>query len=185
MRRAARGILTIGLIASLPACTTGLVGRQGSALAAGGLQSQAILTLTEVKVGDEVLFALPAFDNRTGDAVTIESVRVLKVPTGFEVLGYRTLKYTQTDGMMLDWDSRTSKDPSRPLATSERGVKGLVVPAKSVGERYALVHARVTARPAEALENVEVVYEQRGTTYHQEMVGTWRVTMVGEPHTAS
>ena len=181
-RTASRSLLVVGLSVSLASCSIGSEGRQGSALAALGLQSQSTIAVFEAKLGDEVLFALPAFNNQSADPITIESVRVLKVPAGFKVLGYRTLKYTQSDGMMLSWSSRTSKDEFPALALSERGVKGLVIPARSYGDRYALVQAKLTAHPAAALEDVEVVYRQRGTTYHQEMVARWVVRMVGEPH---
>jgi hypothetical protein len=182
VRWAGAALLVAVLVAAFPATGwLGLRDRRGSALAARGPQEQATIGLRDVRVGDQLLYALPAFDNRTSDALTIESVRVIHVPAGLEVLGYRSLTFAQTDGMMLAWHDRTSDMPFAPLALSLRGLRGLVVPARSVGKRYALVHVRVTTRPAGRLEDVEVVYRRRGAVYHQRMHGRWAVEMEGEP----
>ncbi|WP_028642748.1 hypothetical protein [Nocardioides sp. URHA0020] len=154
--------------------------RNGTAFADSGPQAAGVLGLRDVKIGDEVLFALPAFDNNTDKSLTVQSVHVNRVPAGFKILGYRTLSYAETDGMMLSWDSRTSGNPAA-ITMSERWTGELTVPPHSAGKRYALVHARITKAPLGSLTGVEIDYTQSDKTYRQHMSGEWQVEMMGTP----
>ena len=150
----------------------------GTALGESAIQSGAELGLTHVRVGDEVMFALPAFDNQSDRPLTVKSVRLVEVPDGFEVLDNRPQTYAETDGMMLTWSKRDSS-LGGILAETRTGVDGLVIPAGSVGERYALVRVRVTSPPGGTIEDVDVLYEQDGRTYQQTLDAQWGVEMEG------
>jgi hypothetical protein len=153
----------------------------GSALVEEGLVSYGVTGLHDGRVGDDLMFALPAFDNASKQPLRIRSVRVKQVAHGLRVVDYRTLTYDQTGGMMLAWNRRGApKDEAGFLSASRPGVFGLEVPATSIADRYAVVHVRIEAPTSGVTQGVEVVYEQDGRVYHQTMGGEWEVEMASD-----
>lgn len=62
-------------------------------------------------------------------------------------------------------------------AASSALESGLSVYAISDGDRYAIVHVRISSPPDGSMKDVEAICRQRGREYRQEFARKWLVAM--------
>lgn len=161
----------------LAAVLHGMLGRAND-LQEAGPQAVGRIWMTKVHRGDDILLALPLFENGSSDPLSIKSVRVLHVPRGIEVIDYRTLSIEQTDGVLLTWNRRTPVDGDPDwLSESRPGVPAIEVPPRSTGDDYVLVHIQVRAQPTDDMTGVEVVYRRNGHDHTQRLRGQWGIEL--------
>ncbi|MEU9404925.1 hypothetical protein AB0E08_04340 [Streptomyces sp. NPDC048281] len=150
-RRALLALLTVGLLTS---CSGG-----GTALD-GSSQAGAIAENDHARVRDEYWVAMPPLSNKTGKPLTVVDAKIVHVPAGLRITGYRV--DTAVEGYLMG---------TSPVAPTDEVRTGPVrVAAHDQSDQYYEARVKVTGAVHGDLTDCRFTYRQ-GSTTHQQDIG--------------
>ncbi|MFJ8493554.1 hypothetical protein ACIRBZ_35195 [Streptomyces sp. NPDC094038] len=161
-RRALLALLTTGLLTS---CSGG-----GGAALDGSSQAAGIAGFDHAQVGDEYWVAMPPLANKTGKPLTVIDARIVHVPAGLRVTGYRV--DTADGGYLIGTSPVTATDDVR--------TGPIRVAAHDQSDRYYEARVKVTGAVHGDLTDCRFTYRQGSTTHHQDLGCDTRIRL-GKP----
>ncbi|MFG2962028.1 hypothetical protein ACGFZS_01975 [Streptomyces sp. NPDC048288] len=153
MRHRRRALLALLTTALLTSCSGGGTALDGSSQAAGIAEND------HAQVGDEYWVAMPPLSNRTGKPLTVIDAKIVHVPAGLRITGYRV---DITAGGYLIGTS--------PVAATDDVRTGPVrVAAHDQSDQYYEARVKVTGAVHGDLTDCRFTYRQGSTTHQQDL----------------
>lgn len=165
--RTRAALLLLAAVLTLSGCAdTAADGPEAGHALSGGNRSNGTVGSDHVKVGEEWWVAFPNVSNTTDRPVTLTGVKLLRVPSGVKLLGYKAVSSVESEGEVLmarqgdrDMpDIAGLKDYSRAPITLKGG---------GYGDIYYLAHLKVTGPIEGDFDGCRFAYEQDGVAYTQ------------------
>ncbi|MFJ3770819.1 hypothetical protein ACIPX0_03900 [Streptomyces sp. NPDC090075] len=164
MRHRRQVLLALLTTALLTSCSGG-----GTALD-GSSHGSDIAGFDHAQVGDEYWVAMPPLSNKTAKPLTVVDAKIVHVPAGLRVTGYRV--DTAAGGYLIG--------PSPVAATDDVRTGPVRVAAHDQSDQYYEARVKVTGAVHGDLTDCRFTYRQGSTTHHQDLGCDTRIRL-GKP----
>ncbi|MFG3292695.1 hypothetical protein ACGF3G_28300 [Streptomyces sp. NPDC048179] len=126
----------------------------------GSSQAAGVAGYDHAQVGDEYWVAMPPLSNKTGKPLTVVDAKIVHVPAGLRVTGYR-VDSAGGDGYLIG--------PSPVAATDDVKDGPIRVAAHSRSDLYYEARVKVTGAVHGDLTGCRFTYRQGSVTHHQDL----------------